>query len=105
MEKFLKSLPKHKFWTIAAHLSYAFSNFTKKIIKPLESVGQDVYDNACATIAEELESLSVIEYGKQASLRSKEERLINSLVELRAIDLENYNSKFLNELSILTKRS
>jgi flagellar biosynthesis GTPase FlhF len=80
-------------------------NFTKKIIKPLESVGQDVYDNACATIAEELESLSVIEYGKQASLRSKEERLINSLVELRAIDLENYNSKFLNELSILTKRS
>lgn len=80
-------------------------NFTKKIIKPLESVGQDVYDNACATIAEELENLSVIEYGKQASLRSKEERLINSLVELRAIDLENYNSKFLNELSILTKRS
>lgn len=80
-------------------------NFTKKIIKPLESVGQDVYDNACATIAEELENLSVIEYGKQASLKSKEERLINSLVELRAIDLENYNSKFLNELSILTKRS
>ena len=79
-------------------------NFTKKIIKPLESVGQDVYDTACAIIAEELENLSIIEYGKQASLKSKEERLINSLIELRAIDLENYNSKFLSELSILTKR-
>ena len=79
-------------------------NFTKKIIKPLESVGQDVYDTACAIIAEELENLSIIEYGKQASLKSKEERLVNSLIELRAIDLENYNSKFLSELSILTKR-
>jgi len=80
-------------------------NFTKKIIKPLESVGQDVYDIACATIAVEREQLSCIEYSKEASLKSKEERLINSLFELKSVDIENYNSKFLNELSILTKRS
>ena len=57
-------------------------NFTKKIIKPLESVGQDVYDNACAIITHELGNLSSVEYGKQASLKNKEERLINSLFEL-----------------------
>jgi len=78
-------------------------NFTNKIIKPLETVGQDVYDTACATIAEERENLSSIDYGKKASLRNKEDRLLNSLFEIKSIDRPEYNSKFLSELSILTK--
>ena len=78
-------------------------NFTSKIIKPLETVGQDVYENACASILDELDQLSVIEYGKKASLKNKEERLLHSLVDLKGIDCPNYNTKFLNELAILTK--
>jgi hypothetical protein len=78
-------------------------NFTNIIIRPLETVGQNVYENACANIEEEREQLSVIEYSKQASLNSKKTFLMNSMVDLRSINCPSFNSKFLTELAILTK--
>jgi len=77
--------------------------FTNKIIKPLEEVGQKVYDTAILTIAEQKSELGPIEYGKKDSLNAKEHRLAISLMELRSIDLPEHNSKFVNEFSILTK--
>jgi len=77
--------------------------FTNKIIKPLEEVGQKVYDTAILTIAEQKSELGPIEYSKKDSLNAKEHRLAISLMELRSIDLPEHNSKFMNEFSILTK--
>jgi len=78
-------------------------HFTSKIIKPLEAVGQQVYDTAITSITEQKNELSAIEYGKKDSLSAKEHRLAVSLMELRGIDLTEYNSKFVNEFAILTK--
>jgi len=100
------SRDKYKYMDKTGNIKEDFyaRNFTSKIIKPLESIGQNVYETACATIAEEREQLSCIEYSKEASLKNKEDRLSTSLFELKTIDVENHNAKFLNELSILTKR-
>lgn len=100
------SRDKYKYMDKSGNVKEDFyaRNFTNKIIKPLEVVGQDVYENSRAEIADQIDQLSCIDYGKKASLRNKEERLSHSLFELKSIDVENHNSKFLNELSILTKR-
>jgi len=100
------SRDKYKYMDSNGNLKEDFyaRNFTNKIIKPLEEVGQTVYDTSLAEIAEQMEKLSCIDYGKKASLKSKGERLTNSLFELKTVDVQNHNSKFLNELSILTKR-
>jgi hypothetical protein len=79
-------------------------NFTSKIIKPLETVGEEVYNNSCAMIKEEISNLDQLDYGKKASLNSKEDRLHLSMYELRGIDRPDYNSKFVNEMAILTKQ-
>jgi hypothetical protein len=79
-------------------------NFTSKIIKPLETVGEEVYNNSCAMIKEEKNNLDQLDYGKKASLNSKEDRLHLSMYELRGIDRPDYNSKFVNEMAILTKQ-
>jgi hypothetical protein len=48
--------------------------------------------------------LDQLDYGKKASLNSKEDRLHLSMYELRGIDRPDYNSKFVNEMAILTKQ-
>jgi hypothetical protein len=100
------SRDKYKYMDKSGNVKEDFyaRHFTSKIIKPLEVVGQDVYEHSRAEIADQMDQLSCIDYGKKASLRNKEERLTHSLFELKGIDSENHNTKFLNELSILTKR-
>lgn len=102
------SRDKFKYMDVSGNVKEDFQarHFTSKIIKPLEAVGQEVYDTACTNISEEqtaLESTQSPQYGRMAFLRNKEERLALSLMELRGIDRPDYNSKFVNELAVLTK--
>lgn len=100
-----KSRDKFKYMDSNGNIKEDFQarHFTSKIIKPLEEVGQEVYDTAITTITEQKNELGPIEYGKKDSLNAREHRLAISLMELRGIDLTEYNSKFLNEFAILTK--
>ncbi len=102
------SRDKFKYMDASGNVKEDFQarHFTSKIIKPLEAVGQEVYDTACTNISEEqnvLESEQMPQYGRMSFLRNKEERLAVSLMELRSIDQPNHNSKFVNELAVLTK--
>ena len=102
------SRDKFKYMDVSGNVKEDFQarHFTSKIIKPLEAVGQEVYDTACTNISEEqnaLESEQMPQYGRMSFLRNKEERLAVSLMELRSIDQPNHNSKFVNELAVLTK--
>lgn len=102
------SRDKFKYMDASGNVKEDFQarHFTSKIIKPLEAVGQEVYDTACTNISEEqtaLESQQMPQYGRMSFLRNKEERLAVSLMELRSIDQPNHNSKFVNELAVLTK--
>ena len=102
------SRDKFKYMDASGNVKEDFQarHFTSKIIKPLEAVGQEVYDTACTNISEEqnaLESQQMPQYGRMSFLRNKEERLALSLMELRSIDQPNHNSKFVNELAVLTK--
>ena len=102
------SRDKFKYMDASGNVKEDFQarHFTSKIIKPLEAVGQEVYDTACTNISEEqnaLESEQMPQYGRMSFLKNKEERLAVSLMELRSIDQPNHNSKFVNELAVLTK--
>jgi hypothetical protein len=102
------SRDKFKYMDASGNVKEDFQarHFTSKIIKPLEAVGQEVYDTACTNISEEqnaLESQQMPQYGRISFLKNKEERLAVSLMELRSIDQPNHNSKFVNELAVLTK--
>ena len=102
------SRDKFKYMDVNGNVKEDFQarHFTSKIIKPLEAVGQEVYDTACTNISEEqnaLESEQMPQYGRMSFLKNKEERLAVSLMELRSIDQPNHNSKFVNELAVLTK--
>jgi uncharacterized protein YutE (UPF0331/DUF86 family) len=102
------SRDKFKYMDASGNVKEDFQarHFTSKIIKPLEAVGQEVYDTACTNISEEqnaLESEQTPQYGRMSFLKNKEERLAVSLMELRSIDQPNHNSKFVNELAVLTK--